>query len=99
MKLVVSHEKQTVGISSLLLNLGRSHACVAGIKNALGIRRNDSSMREDARNFLTLHAEEWSIYTKRALESMKKDYKPELLLLSAYLDKLKDFLMKEGCTD
>ena len=94
-KLVVNHEKQTVGIPSLLLNLGRSLACVAGIKNALGIRRNDSSMREDARNFLTLHAEEWSIYTKHALESMKKDNKPELLPLAADLDKLKDFLMNE----
>ena len=94
-KLVVKHERQNVGLPSLLLNLGRSLACLAGIKNAVGIRRKDDHMKEDARNFLTLHAEEWPVYTKHALESMKKGNKPELLPLAADLQKLKVFLLNE----
>ena len=81
-------------MSSLLLNLRRSLACLAGIKNTVGIRRKDDHMK-DARNFLTLHAEEWPIYTKHALESMKKGNKPELLPLAADLQKLKVFLLNE----
>ncbi|XP_066927736.1 uncharacterized protein [Clytia hemisphaerica] len=96
-KVVVSHEKQHVGLPSLLLNLGRSLASLGGIKNALGIRKKDLSMQEEAKNFLVLHGEEWSTYSKHAMDTLndKKDNKPEELPLPSDLDKLKEFLFKE----
>ena len=45
--------------------------------------------------FLELHNEEWSIYAKHALDSMKKDNVPEELPLPSDIEKLKDYLKAE----
>ena len=55
----------------------------------------DDSIVHDARNFLELHNEEWSIYAKHALDSMKKDNIPEELPLPSDIEKLKDYLTAE----
>ena len=94
-KNLVNHQKQKVGIPSLLLDLGRSLASLAGAKRALAIRSNNSSMKEEAQNFLELHKDEWQIYTKHAMDTMKKDHKPEVLPLAADIEKLKNHVMKE----
>ena len=94
-KSLVNHKVQKVGTPSLLLNIGRSLACLAGAKRALGIKMKDDSIVHDARNFLELHNEEWSIYAKHALDSMKKDNVPEELPLPSDIEKLKDYLTAE----
>ena len=94
-KALVGCQKQKVGLPSLLLGLGRSLACLASAKRAIGIRLKDDNMVNDARSFLELHATEWSIYSKHAQDAMKKDNIPEDLPLSSDIDKLKDYLLQQ----
>ena len=98
-KILIKHDGgvDSVGIPSLLLRLGRSLEALAIAKRTLRVKVKTPEMVQDARDFLELHAVEWSTYSSHALAaiSSKQDKAPELLLLTGDLRKLRLFFLTE----
>ena len=88
---------EEAGTPSLLLMLGRSLAALASAKRTVCIKTKNSDVKQDARDFLELHMEEWDNYanhTQATLEA-RHDKTPEVLPLTKDMQKLRLFLLTE----
>ena len=97
-KVLVGHKgDEDVTTPTLLLAVGRSLEAIACTKRAWGIRLKDQEIVEDARSFLELHTEYWHIYAKHAHSTInaKKDKTPEALPLTADIQDLRKYLLRE----
>ena len=80
-KLVHGHKGTGVGKPSLLLMLGRCLKAIAIAKKILAIKQGDMNYKKDAKMFLELHEEEWSLYKGHAHHTMKAKHSKTLELL------------------